>query len=984
MSGLLQRVKDGLYRSTTGLAPNGLGHGPYATANDGWVDNKPYEGYYSNGLFQGYDGSMWFYMAFPDDVQTRFLRKEQSIIETQSFFLNAVHGLAGLLTSQEDKLRGDLRRRFHVQVTQDIEHYEPPAGSTPAHADYLRRLNSQYTRPIWRSYFGVELLAASVFDKRYSWRDVILAYLDVFSNFDEVHARVFEQDRINVEKILTGQGFKLLDFAADPTDFERLTAWYGVSDDQFMLSRQLQDIHMEIPAHNRSVITPKWGEITMSALRPSERLDYLDPESRSTNTRWASPLLRPGSGVVCVNIRGQIRGDDVIDNLLDVKDSSKTKHSGSAVSSLSYGELVRAGRETIKHRHFPMLDNTEIIVASQVPKQMLAQTPLEKAFAKTGFEVARLEGRQDTAMLSTLPTYPGHVMRIPAGNNKRPHLSNAFFPGVLAFSTLFQSDRPLANSGIQLGLGDGQYQPIYVELDAASKYSSSPIWLTSGRPGSGKTQAMLNWITQAVMQGALGFYFNPKQTGTLKPTFDYLGGITVSLNREYLLANPGLADPFFFLESREDIYSVISDAIVTSLRMVEDSGTAATHRRSRLEKEIQERCKDTRNKTTHDVIFGNIHTGTQPLSDKEVVDFVSNKVKTSPFWRSFVAPAGAASAMKAKMDQARAILFEWDESMNLPDATKPYSQFTDNEIDTTLSLVTMFRYAVAKARTSGGNSMIICDEAHVLKASQQAMDMLNRAGREWREANINLILGTQQLVDFLGDPGEQSELTTFIGRFIMMAIAETAKDDFAWFYKLTELPNEKEGSGIDSYSSSHYGKYMVNAASGKTDKGKPVFRAYLVDLMYKYKGGIIVGPWPERELSIGRTDKEAKEARARRGALTQTYEQMLEDGDKQSRKPAYVYSPETGGYGGFLSDIAQESAQAEAATEAVATAQESKEREGQQIRGMGLSPAEQQPVHNAQPGVVNTDATAGMNQPNKSLTSGGNADKGFVSRRKDR
>ena len=902
---VFSKMKDKAYRMATGIDPSKLGHGPYSEADDIWVEEKPYVAHYRNGIFIGHDGTMWAYFAFPNDVQVKWLPNDYAAIENQSFFVDLIKDLASLFSSQEDKLRDDLRRDFHIQITQEPSTgITPPVGSSPAHADSLRRAGALYTKPLWVSFMGVRILEGSLFATTYSWKDKIKQYIDSFTELDAMRAKAFETDLKNVTGIFAKHGFRTLDFEEDNESFERLTAWYGVPDTQFGLSRQLQNSKIWVPAHNKSIITPRWGELYMSAIRPSERIDFTDPLSTSRATRWGSPLLSPSSDVVAINIRGQIRSDDVVENMLEMKSSTKSKTSGSKFGSLSFSDLVGAASNSVVKNRIPALDNTEIIVASKVPKTKTAETSLQKMFRNTGMEVALLQDRQDTAILSTLPTYPNHVMRIPRGNAKRPHLTNTMLPGVLAFSSLFRSAKPLAPGGIFLGLGDDDalYPEIYVELDAASRYGGSPTWLVSGRPGAGKTQAMLQITAQGVMQGAFTAYFNPKQTGTLKPVFDYLGGVTVSMNRNYLVENPGLADPFFFLDDRDAIAATIADAITTSMKMNYDSGSDATRRRTAIQAEVKERALMPANKTASDIIFGNERAGTPPLTDEGVVEFVRDKREVSPFWRSFLAPPNGASVISERMRKARAILFEWDDSMNLPDVGKSPAEYTDSEVDTMLSLVTMFQYSIARARAVGSESVIICDEAHVLKGSEEAMNIIVRAGREWRQANINLILGTQEMRDFLLDEhGNDGEMSSYIGRYVIMAIAETATQDLEQFFKVSHLP--KDYDDPRDLTRNRYAKYIIGAAAdGKKARasGNRIVRAFLVDTVYDWRGGIIVGPWPKRELDLGRTDKDAEELR-KKMAISKTYNEILQE--ETEGRVDYTVKPEQGSYGGFLAEV---------------------------------------------------------------------------------
>lgn len=906
MSALRERI----YQFLSGVREGERGHGPLSDASDGWTDNKPYVGYWHQGLFEGYDGSLWLYHEFPESVQVRWLVDDYKRIENQSFFVDVMRELADKFSGQEDRLKSDLRREFHVQSTQEtVRGVTPPKSASLAHADYLRRAAEQIERPAWRSYLGIQLLEGGLFKRSYSWKDKLRQYVDSFTNLDVLRVNAFLDDMASVQSILAKHGFQTIDFRENSAALENITAWFGVSDDQYGAKRRLQNQELLVPVHGKSIITPKYGELSMYAVRPTENLDFVDPLSNSTDTRWATPLLAPGSDVVCVNIRGQIRSPEVLDNLLDLKGSQKSAASGTRDGQLSFGELVEAGRDSVRRHHLPMLDNVEIIVASKVPSKRVVQTPLEKAFAHSGMDLALLQNRQDVALLSTLPTYPRHVMRIPRGNAKRPHLSNAMMPGFIAFSNLFQSNQPLATSGLFLGLSDdgSSYAPIFVELDAANKYGGNPITLVSGRPGSGKTQLLLQMVAQADFMGASSSYLNPKKTGSLEPTISYLGGVTISMSRQYLLDNPGLADPFLFVNADEEperIASIISSSLLLSMDAQSDRGSGHSRRRAEISGEILDRCKGVAGfkcGTAREVLLGNEQRGIPPFSDSEVVSFVTNKEKISPFWRSFLAPPNTASALQAKMRTARTLLFEWDDSMDLPSEGKPPSEYSDNERDTMLSLTLMFQYSVMRARASGKPSLVVCDEAHVLKASSEAMAMVDRAGREWRSANINLVLGTQGVTDFVGV--DDKDLQGLIGRHLFLAIKDRDEVNLRAFLSLSGFPFE-EGHIFDN----RHAKYMVNAApsAGGTKSGS-LYRAYLLDSIYEWSGGIILGPWPERELNLGRTDKGADERRRRMGPPITYHERLAGQAASAAARDHSVANAD-GSFGGRLAEVLMESA----------------------------------------------------------------------------
>ena len=74
----------------------------------------------------------------------------------------------------------------------------------------------------------------------------------------------------------------------------------------------------------------------------------------------------------------------------------------------------------------------------------------------------------------------------------------------------------------------------------------------------------------------------------------------------------------------------------------------------------------------------------------------------------------------------------------------------------------------------------------------------------------------------------------------------------------------------------------------------------MVDHIYGWSGGIIVGPWPKRELDLGRTDKGAEEERRRMG-LNKTFQQILDDKESQEEDLSVMRS--NGSYGGFLAGV---------------------------------------------------------------------------------
>src|SRR5699024_10490751 len=82
------------------------------------------------------------------------------------------------------------------------------------------------------------------------------------------------------------------------------------------------------------------------------------------------------------------------------------------------------------------------------------------------------------------------------------------------------------------------------------------------------TQQMVQIASQIKYQEFRVFFLNPKPDASLKPSFDLLGGLTINMNAKYLRENPGMMDPMFFMEDRDEVKALLYSAIemITGLR----------------------------------------------------------------------------------------------------------------------------------------------------------------------------------------------------------------------------------------------------------------------------------------------------------------------------------------------------------------------------------------------------------------------------------
>lgn len=829
--------------------------GPLSEANSGWVDPKPYvihydapyAEYYNKGLFEGYNGDLWMYFAFPKDVKIEWVRDSMEPVLNQHFFVDVVNDLGSLIDDQTDRSRNDYRTKFHIRLNREVvPNIIPPAGSTPAYEDYIRRMSDSFTRPRWYGYMGVRLYSSNPDFGAYGMEDKVKSWMEYWKGADVADFKLFERNYTDTVKIMADHGFRTLDFIKNPEELTRLTAWHGVKDDERGMTQDLEHIRSQAPVHGRSVITPRWGELAAHALVPAPDRDIfmVDPASEQA-PRWGVSAMDISNNTVCINIRGEIRSPRVMASMFDDK----------AQSPRAAGKMnrIQVSKQMAEQGHAG-LDNVEIILLSQViPGKSLTDGLKNVMGRRHGLRPRHLVGRHPEALASTLPAYPKSIARVPRGNRSRSPIVNEMYAGVLAMSGIFRSTKAAAAGHMLMGLSDDQeFKEIYTSLDGAARSSGTPGCLFTGRPGSGKTQQILQLIAQVCYMERKAFFINPKKDQTLKPFFDLLDGLTINMSAQFLKDTPGALDAMFYYDNRSAAATVISDNIIRASRLSEERGSSVARTIARVRADINERANDPRNRTTYDVIFGNEEVGTTPISNEDIRELVADKIKESPFWIAFVArDADASRDIVNAIRGPQPILVEWDSSMNLPsaDAVKA-GTIDDRELDSILSVTTTFIYAAELLGSSDGGLLAI-DEAWSLKPSPHAMGILETAGREWRSKDIMLLLATQKIADFF-DGTISNDLRAFFSRMLFMAISHRDEADMKLFFELTGLPDNATNR---AYMKNAGVKPEYDEDGNVLSESKDIPNAYWVDDIYDYSGGLICGPWPKRELNAGRTDK---------------------------------------------------------------------------------------------------------------------------------
>lgn len=813
-------------------------------------DPKPYSSYTTNGIFTGYDDSMFIYYAMPQDVQVYWTKTEDEALINQFFLTNVINSIGeSIIEHDSQSTKNDSRIRYHiVGVREQTNEIKIPGITTPAHKDYIDRMGG-FMHSEWHFYLGLEMQKGSIFEDVYGIQDQALRYVEWFNNRESMDYELYRESLNLYNSIAIENGLRPLDFYTNPEDFARLTAWYGQDDSYYGVRRELQTTPIFIPETGKSIFSGG-RELSFHSISPVETSDlFMVNPKNERDVAFGKELFAPENNVVHINIRGQIRSPVATKNIFNDKlifneytdDSGKydkTETRSEQRRLMEQNEKISIAAMEAEKLNASWLDHTSIVVATVIDgKPQLLNANLSPYSLKA----TNLLHRQGVALCSTVPCYPQPIFTISKKNNTRNPNVNSFYSGVLSASGLFRSTRYSAESGIFLGLSSEghEYIPVYTDPDDSLKYGAPPIVILTGDTGSGKSVQMLNMLAQTVYLGKLAIMINPKKSSTAKGMFDLLGGITIKMSSDYMRKHPGQLDPLFYIEDREQAGRVLADMIIAAMKYNYSNGENAISNAiatEALTAEIIERAKMRANECSWDVIAGNkrVNPPTPKISNDSVIEFVQNRMKTSAFWKSSISrdPEGR-SAFKNAISSGKPILIEWDGSIVLPDKETTPDKYTPSQQDGIQSVLNIFNYASEILGNARQGGMLAIDEAHHLKRSPTIMSKLTTSGREWRSSGITLMLASQEVLDFLNP--DDVDISSYVRLFIFMHIAPEDNKNLERFLEIVSLEDSEKLK-----------QFITNAKPGM---GSPYPGAFIRDRTTNWDGGIICGKFPEREMS---------------------------------------------------------------------------------------------------------------------------------------
>lgn len=859
------------------------------TSGDSYVagirEPRPYSAYYSDGIFKGYDGSLWIYFKMPVDVKVDWTKTYRESAENQLFLSNIFNILGDALnyeSKSDSSTKKDQRIRFHIPIIREIStELVGFPDATPAQEQFIDRMSSSISEhPIWHSYLGLEVPMGNINADIYKVSEKVRNYVDHIMGRTDAELNLYKEYLEVIRSVCFDNGMRPLDFSVDSSDFDRLVGWFGQTDARYGVRPELPTTPMYLPVHGKSVFAGN-REIMTSSIRPLEAKSMFtkDPFD-AAQVRFGEVLLRPNLDIVHINIRGEIRSTIASANLFDQKLTRSMSISESGESDIynsTYQERIRMEEDkdqsvlasNVAASGQSLLDNVEMTVATLVSKK---PNELNKALKPVRLEAVNITSRHHLALCSTVPTYPEPIYRISTTNYKRNPNVRTFFSGVLSMSGLFRSTKPAAPGGILVGLSESGYEFKEIYISPHSN-EMPPVVYCTGSTGSGKTTQMLMMNAQNTYLGGQSIYLNPKPQSSLAPFFKYLEGETINMSTKYLNERPGLLDPMFYLSDREQVGRLLADMIIRASGM--NSSTQEKYKAVRAMEELTanlvENALMPANETSYDIIFGNQRYGanTPMLQDKEIVKFVRTKLKSSPFWKASISrDPGAKNTFSELFNSGKPLLVEWDNSISLPDQGTNKDDWTPQQNDGVQSIVNLFMFAAEVIGKNPNGGMLTIDEAHILKNSDLIMQQAIRSGRTWRDKNTTLLLGSQHLTDMLTD--KEDDMASYIRTFIIMNIDRNDTNDLDLFFKLSGLPDDQETVEY------------ISSMKRDTKNGRYIPSAYIIDTEFGWEGSVMCGPWPEREMK--RVEPKRRDATEEiKGAINQL-QNTYENGNVLDRK----------------------------------------------------------------------------------------------------
>ena len=489
----------------------------------------------SDGRLLGTDGSVWLYRAVPMDPVMDATTPRESLAPAYPI-IAAYEELAAITQTnlgRRNASKGNYRQT-HMLLVNIPRRYSPP----PGHPNGVR-LRAQFgnratTRRILL--FGVKLRGSitgnGLKSTVNSIVDTMVSGMAPLSDFDA--------DCAVVDQALTRAGLRT------PTsdDFRLANAWWnhGRAPDAPLLPHA-DHIHVFDTADSARAAQDagvgscgNWphiqGHHAMTPISVRELDLHLD-SADSHKARWVNDLLN--SGALCVSIRGlveplKITTAELRRRQAQYREDIKERYAAGKMERADQ-EQTEADLTAIGAAYSTTGGPATLIDASIIAFFDGRQTDVENICTGSAVEPASMPFRQEAALGETWLASPIRA---------NPNLHDLPVT-TIAYSALPSLSRVGDKTGALLGFTERDRQPAYISHIAAAREDSTPVMLTLGSPGSGKTILMLWLADQWARAGVPQVIFDPKPTSDHSAAVLASGGTIASLDD--LITGDGILDP---------------------------------------------------------------------------------------------------------------------------------------------------------------------------------------------------------------------------------------------------------------------------------------------------------------------------------------------------------------------------------------------------------------------------------------------------------
>lgn len=651
-----------------------------------------------NGVYVGWDGSVWLYRALP--LEPWVWADDPVRMHSGSTLSTAFRDIAAL--SRPAPVANQLvsnAREFHLVAITWETVAQPPHDNPQPLREYQAAAFADMLVPRRVVLFGVRLRPTGGKNFSTSTTDQLMGALFQILGDDVPDLDKYQSDYQDVSRILARIDARV------PTREEtrQLEAWYNKG-------RSAEAIIVE---EGDRLIIDDSDAIQMTAIA-----DFDDPVLYAPRDTWLMDLLSHQDAPHLVSIRGEMQHPSVARNRFrqaqrwaydQAEEESRTGDIGRR-ESIDAINLTQVLDDHYAETDLPLLTKTSIVLGRRV--RDFTETYADMLKNRYAIDALPLLWRQLDALDETLPTSRKRVNPWP----QEISTEVITYSGINAWSELGDQ------TGLLAGVTLEDRVPVYIDPQGAPKKNLPATMAVLGDSGSGKTFLLQHLAVQGALAGLPVIMINPKGMDSLSPTAELVGGDVIKLTQ--IQKEGGWFDPFRYAEPQ--MAAEIAARHITSVLTFNQVDEIELFRGLAEGAAAGARCVADALKYVRAGIA------------KQVTDLAASNAQ-------FSIAIGKVPQPPLRL-QSRFTLIEFDRELGLPPAYKRASEHTTNE-KIALATMRIITRAALEIVAGGQGGMVIVDEAWTFLNQEEGQEVLERIGREGRSLNVLPILATQYVKD---------------------------------------------------------------------------------------------------------------------------------------------------------------------------------------------------------------------------------------------